>query len=110
MPWINRGYQIFISLLFSRAFATVESQRIALEDTNKAYKNEIMERRRTGEALRESEEKYRQLVENANEMIVVAQEGMLKFVNKRTADFSGYSEKELKSTPFICQLRMKRHR
>ena len=92
---------LLLSLLSSNTFATVELQRVTLEDTNRAYKNEIVERRRTEDALRESEEKYRLLVENANEAIVVAQDGMLRFVNSRTTELSGYSEEDLKSRPFI---------
>lgn len=92
---------VLLSLRFSRAFATVESQQLTLQDTIKAYKNEILERERTEDALRESEEKYRQLVENANEAIVVAQNGRLCFVNARAVELSGYSEAELKSNPFI---------
>ncbi|MHC4536410.1 MAG: 7TM diverse intracellular signaling domain-containing protein, partial [Planctomycetota bacterium] len=105
---IQLGLLVFIfsqafllSLLSSKAFATVELQSRKLEDTNKAYKQEIVERRRTEEALRESEEKYRLLVENSNEAVVVAQEGMLRFFNARTSELSGYSEGELKSRPFI---------
>lgn len=92
---------LLLSLRFSKAFATVESQRHTLQDTIKAYKNEIVERERTEEALRDSEEKYRQLVENANEAIVVARDGRLHFVNARAVELSGYSEAELKANPFI---------
>ncbi len=52
------------------------------------------------EELRESEEKYRILVENANEAIIVAQEGMLKFVNSKSIEMTGYSKEELYSLPF----------
>ena len=92
---------LLLSLRFSKAFSTVESQQLTLEDTIKAYKNEIVERERTEEALRDSEEKYRQLVENANEAIVVAQDGRLRFVNARAVELSGYSEAELKSRSFL---------
>ncbi|MCR4393319.1 MAG: PAS domain S-box protein, partial [Dehalococcoidales bacterium] len=51
--------------------------------------------------LAESEEKYRQLVENANEIIVVSQEGLINFINNRGLEITGYSEKELLSKPFI---------
>ncbi len=53
------------------------------------------------EALQESEEKYRTLVENANEAILVVQDGELKFANRRTWELTGYSEEELHSRPFI---------
>ena len=105
---IQFGFFIFIffqafllSVRFSKAFETVEFQQRTLEDTNAAYKKEIIERKRTGEALRESEEKYRVLVENAGDAIVVARDGMLCFVNSRAVELSGYSEEELKSNPFI---------
>ncbi len=51
--------------------------------------------------LRFSEEKYRVLVENANEAIMVAQDGMLKYVNPIAIDITGFSQKELFSKPFI---------
>jgi PAS domain S-box-containing protein/putative nucleotidyltransferase with HDIG domain len=62
---------------------------------------DIAERKRAGEALRESEEKYRTLVENAAEAILVAQDGMLKFVNRMAIEIIGYSEQELSSSPFL---------
>jgi PAS domain S-box-containing protein len=90
-----------LSLRTSKAFTTIDLQRQTLQEINTAYKKEILERKRSVEALRESEEKYRQLVENASEAIVVAQDGMLRFVNSRAIELSGYSPEELKSTPFI---------
>ena len=105
---IQFGFFIFIffqafllSVRFSKAFETVEVQHRKLEDTNAAYEKEIIERKRTEEALRQSEEKYRALVENASDAIVVARDGMLCFVNSRAVELLGYSEKELKSNPFI---------
>ncbi len=56
--------------------------------------------KRADDLLRKSEEKYRHLIEHSNEAIVVAQDGMLKLVNHRTTDFTGYSEQELLSMPF----------
>ena len=90
-----------LSLRFSKAFTTIEMQRQSLQKINKAYKIEIRERERSEEALRESEEKYRLLVENASDAIVVAQDGMLRFINSKAAESSGYSAEELKSIPFI---------
>ena len=57
-------------------------------------------RRRADDALKRSEEKYRHLIEHSDEAIVVAQDGILKLVNHRTVEFTGYSEQELLSMPF----------
>ncbi|MCX6564356.1 MAG: PAS domain S-box protein [Candidatus Aminicenantes bacterium] len=62
---------------------------------------DITERKRAEEALRESEEKYRTVVENAAESILIAQDGRLKFVNRMATEITGYSEQELRSSPFL---------
>jgi PAS domain S-box-containing protein len=56
---------------------------------------------KTEKALRESEEKYRNLFENANESIFVAQDGKLVFVNPVTVMMIGYSPEDLVAKPFI---------
>ena len=48
---------------------------------------------------RESEERYRILVENAGEAIFVGQDGALKFANERLEQITGYSREELASRP-----------
>jgi two-component system cell cycle sensor histidine kinase/response regulator CckA len=59
-----------------------------------------VERHRAEESLRESEEKYRLLVENASEAIIVAQDEVLKFLNPAATELTGYSQKELADSPF----------
>ena len=53
------------------------------------------------EELRASEEKYKNLVENANEAIVVTHDGYLKFVNRKATDLMKHSREELLSMPFV---------
>ena len=57
-------------------------------------------RKKANDALRKSEEKYRQLIEHSNEAIIVAQDGILKLVNHRMIELTGYLEQELLSRPF----------
>ena len=47
------------------------------------------------------EERYRKLVENAGEAILVAQDGMLRFFNRRTTALTGYSAEDLAVLPFV---------
>jgi PAS domain S-box-containing protein len=62
---------------------------------------DITDQKRAEDALRESEERYRQVVENVNEAIIVAQDGKLKFVNCVASEIFGYPEGELLSRPFL---------
>ncbi|MGA2228819.1 MAG: PAS domain S-box protein, partial [Syntrophobacteraceae bacterium] len=51
--------------------------------------------------VRTSEERYRLVVENANEAVAVAQDDMFKFVNRMACEITGFSEGELLSRPFV---------
>ena len=62
---------------------------------------EISERKLTEEALRDSEEKYRLVVENASDAILIAQDQYVKFANSRATILSGYTKEELTSFPFL---------
>ncbi len=61
---------------------------------------DITERKRAEEALRESEERYQTLFENAGQAIFVVQDGKLVFSNPECTRLTGYSSEALKSLPF----------
>lgn len=61
---------------------------------------DITERKRTEEALRESEEKFRVLAETSPAAIILHQGGTFIYANPATAKISGYSEAELRDMHF----------
>jgi PAS domain S-box-containing protein len=60
-----------------------------------AIVHDITQYIKTEEALRENEEKYSYLVENANDGVTIIQDRIIKYANKRMADMSGYTIEEL---------------
>jgi PAS domain S-box-containing protein len=58
------------------------------------------QRKQADEKLRRSEQRYRLLVENASEAIVVVQDGKAKFVN-RGIEWAGYTPEEYMSIPVM---------
>jgi PAS domain S-box-containing protein len=73
----------------------------ALTRANSRLQREISDRKQAEETLRESEQKYRLVVDNTNEGIFVVQDGMIKFPNPATLALSGYTEQELLKIPFV---------
>ncbi|MDY6969531.1 MAG: PAS domain S-box protein, partial [Spirochaetota bacterium] len=61
---------------------------------------DITEYKQAELALRESEEKYRHLVEHANDGIALVQETILEYVNPRYAEILGYSVDEMIGTRY----------
>lgn len=65
------------------------------------FVRDISDRIQTKKKLQESEESYRLLVENANEAIIVVQDGMFKFANAKASELSSYPINELLTKPVI---------
>ncbi|MCX6841659.1 MAG: PAS domain S-box protein, partial [candidate division WOR-3 bacterium] len=63
--------------------------------------HDITERKQAEAGLRESAEKYRLVVDNADEAILVAQDGKLVFTNPRTNQMTGYTREELLGRSFV---------
>jgi two-component system sensor histidine kinase/response regulator len=51
--------------------------------------------------LRESQVKYREIVENSNDIILMVQDGNLKFVNTKAVELTGYAQEKILDTPFV---------
>ena len=62
---------------------------------------DITERNRMQEKLEQSEHKYRNLVENAHDGIIITQFGKFKFVNKAFCNIIEYTEEELIESDFL---------
>jgi len=65
-----------------------------------SYVRDVTKRKLAEVALKESEEKYRLLIQNAIESIFVVQDGRVKFPNPRMLEKFGYLKEELERLPF----------
>lgn len=60
---------------------------------------DITERKQNEASLKRSEKRYRDLVENASEGIMVAQDGFIKFINPAVLNIIGYTPEEMINQP-----------
>ena len=84
------GAIIFL-VIIRQITALIENKRLF-----SASRDEIYKRKKTELALKESEKKYRQIVENADECIFSTDDtGKIIFINPQVEIMLGYSQKEL---------------
>jgi PAS domain S-box-containing protein len=76
--------------------AKVRERTRELSRVNESQLNEILERQRAEKSLKESEARYRELVENSNSIILRSdRNGNITFINEFAQRFFGYSEGEI---------------
>jgi PAS domain S-box-containing protein len=89
----NREFWVILNTRFIYEKGMLKGATVVVHD--------ITERKLAEEALRKSEERYRLLVDHANDGIFIAQDGRIVFPNPKTLEVLGYSEDELAKIRYI---------
>jgi len=92
------GFIGFDDCLSAREWSPVEIEALK---TAANVLGAAIQRTKAEKALLESEKKYRLVVDNANEGIVITQDGVLKFANPSISEFTGYVENPLKEPSIL---------
>jgi PAS domain S-box-containing protein len=93
--------------------AEASKKRIPLKRKNRSFPGQAPNQRKpikktpslSEAALRESEEKYRTVVNSANDGIAIIQDQIIQFANPRLAEMAGYTPGEIVGRPFADFLR-----
>ncbi|HEX7475702.1 MAG TPA: PAS domain S-box protein, partial [Dehalococcoidales bacterium] len=89
------GHLVILHDDTERVKADVEARERAILET------ELTERKRAQEKLAKSEEKYSTIVEKGNDGIIIIQDGIIKFVNAKTSELTGFSLDETVGKSFL---------
>ncbi len=86
----------------------VAERTLELSRRNEELREEIEQRKQMAQKLQDSERKYRDLIESANDGIAILQDSAFRYVNPRLVEMSGYRAEELIGRPFdslVCVTR-----
>lgn len=90
-------------LALTETFATYAATALKNARAHHDLMREIEERKQTQKALKESEEKFRNLAEQSPNMIFINVNGKIVYANQKCEEMMGYSRKELYSPDFEFQ-------
>lgn len=79
----------------------VQERTRELKSANVQLRRQIEAKEEMGKALRESEEKYRNLVVRANDGIIVVQDGRIQFANDKMLEILNYTTEELLGMEYL---------
>lgn len=96
VPFVNRGYVMgFMNIIFAQAPHTFTTKEIAIAKGIASQVAVFIENMRLNEEIKESEERYRTLVENATDAITsIDLEGVVISWNKAAEELYGYTKEE----------------
>ncbi|MEM7347893.1 MAG: 7TM diverse intracellular signaling domain-containing protein, partial [Chloroflexota bacterium] len=78
----------------------VKARTTELANVNQQLKQDIIQRQTVEQALRDSEEIYRNVAEKANDLITIIQNGVIKYVNPQSSPILGYTPEEMMGESF----------
>ncbi|MFA8450396.1 MAG: ATP-binding protein [Bacteroidales bacterium] len=95
------GAAIYRKLISNELEDLNETLEKRISERTEELSNEILERQSIEKDLRESEEKYRLIIDNANDGVFLTIDGIIQFINPKLTEMTGYFPRDLIRKPFI---------